>query len=302
VISWRNGKPPRALSEDEAVVKGSTFTDQAGPAQAQRLAIRPLPIASIRTDGGTQPRAKLDDNTLIDFMDDMRAGAKFPPVIVFHDGENYWLADGFHRREAHHRLGPTEIEADIRKGTRRDAILFSVGANADHGLRRTHKDKRVAVRRLLDDPEWSQWSDSEIARRCIVSRDLVAEVRLALTSGTAGECRYRTKHGTVSTMKTGKLGRKPSAKTKQKALAAAARPVATRTLVADEPLGHAQEVERVIDAIRTIAALQTMDDAEVANVVAFVKRHSLEDDIDIAANEIAKLRQRFDFAATKGRA
>jgi hypothetical protein len=65
----------------------------------------------------------------------------------------------------------------VHEGGRRDAILFAVGANATHGLRRTNADKRRAVLTLLHDPEWRQWSDSEIAHKCRVSRPLVAEMR-----------------------------------------------------------------------------------------------------------------------------
>ena len=58
------------------------------------------------------------------------AGVVFPPVIVFHDGADYWLADGFQRLIAAEELGLTEFSADVREGTRRDAILYAVGANA----------------------------------------------------------------------------------------------------------------------------------------------------------------------------
>ncbi|MBT3274957.1 MAG: streptomycin biosynthesis regulator, partial [Spirochaetales bacterium] len=49
-----------------------------------------------------------------------------------------------------------EIDADIRQGTQQDAVLHSVGANAAHGARRTNDDKRLAVKTLLCDGEWSQ--------------------------------------------------------------------------------------------------------------------------------------------------
>lgn len=39
----------------------------------------------------------------------------------------------------------------------REAILFIVGANASHGLRRTNADKRRTVERLLADEEWRGW-------------------------------------------------------------------------------------------------------------------------------------------------
>jgi len=172
-------------------------------------------IDAIRADGGTQSRAQLYESVVSDYADQIGAGATFPPVIVFFDGESYWLADGFHRHAAHVSLGLVEIDADIRQGTRRDAILFSVGANASHGLRRTNDDKRRAVMVLLNDPEWSKWSDREIARQACVGHQMVAPLRASITGrATSDEPRtYTTKHGTTSTMNTENIGRprEPSA-------------------------------------------------------------------------------------------
>ena len=56
-----------------------------------------LKIETIRTDGGTQPRAAIDCDTVCDYTDDMRDGVKFPPITVFYDGTTYWLAGGFHQ-------------------------------------------------------------------------------------------------------------------------------------------------------------------------------------------------------------
>ena len=64
-----------------------------------------------------------------------------------------------------------------RQGTQRDAVLFSVGANGSHGLRRTNADKRRAVETLLRDAEWSQWSNREVARKCSVDESLVRNMR-----------------------------------------------------------------------------------------------------------------------------
>jgi DNA-binding HxlR family transcriptional regulator len=139
-----------------------------------------LPLNKIRTDGGTQPRFALDIHIIHEYRALMDAGTQFPPVIVFYDGSDYWLADGFHRFNAvlkYPPIKPTEIAAEVRQGTQRDAVLFSVGANASHGLRRSGGDKRRAVARLLKDDEWGTWSDREIARRCAVSHPFVATVR-----------------------------------------------------------------------------------------------------------------------------
>src|SRR5438067_1188577 len=88
-----------------------------------------IEVRLIRTDGGTQPRARLDEAIVTEYTQAVEDGAKFPPVVVFHDGEESWLADGFHRTEAHRRAGRDMIDAVWRQGTQRDALLYSVGAN-----------------------------------------------------------------------------------------------------------------------------------------------------------------------------
>lgn len=65
----------------------------------------------------------------------------------------------------------------MRGGTTRDSVLYSVGANAAHGLRRTNEDKRRAAMTLLNDAEWAAWSDREIARQCVVDGKTVANLR-----------------------------------------------------------------------------------------------------------------------------
>lgn len=42
------------------------------------------------------------------------------------------------------------------------------------------EDKRRAVMTLLQDVEWGQWSDCEIARRCRVSDKIVAKLRKSI--------------------------------------------------------------------------------------------------------------------------
>jgi len=132
-------------------------------------------------DGGTQSRAQLDWVAIDEYAGAMRDGAIFPPIIVFYDGVDYWLADGFHRVRSAEKANLAELPADVRQGTRRDAILHSVSANADHGVRRTNRDKRQAVLMLLGDAEWGGWSDREVARRCGVSHVTVLNIRHELS-------------------------------------------------------------------------------------------------------------------------
>lgn len=167
-----------------------------------------LPLSFIRCDGGTQPRQAIDEAVVSEYAERLTEGDTFPPVTVYYDGSAYWLADGFHRVAGHDAAGLDQIACEVLQGTRRDAVLHSVGANSTHGLPRTNADKRRAVLVLLGDSEWSGWSDREIARRCKVDHKTVARLREELTPTLTGEIpseprTYTTKHGTTATMNVG---------------------------------------------------------------------------------------------------
>lgn len=163
-------------------------------------------IADIRVDGGTQSRAAIDRGVVSDYADAIKDGATFPPITVFFDGRSYWLGDGFHRYEAYAAAQVYDVPADIRQGTQRDAILFSVGANASHGLRRTNDDKRRAVLTLLNDPEWSKWSDREVARQCGVSNRFVSNLRPSVNGSQMEAERTVTRNGTTYQQNTANIG------------------------------------------------------------------------------------------------
>ena len=167
-----------------------------------------LSTSLIRLDGGTQSRAAINPAIVDAYAEDMAEGAQFPSVVVFHDGESYWLSDGFHRVAAAKQASVEYIAVDVRQGTRRDAVLHSVGANATHGLRRTNEDKRRAVTVLLSDEEWAKWSDREISRKCGVHHEMVGRLRKDLSlEDSASERTYTTKHGTQATMNTANIGK-----------------------------------------------------------------------------------------------
>jgi hypothetical protein len=81
------------------------------------------------------------------------------------------------------------------------------GANESHGLRRTNEDKRRAVVTLLNDEEWSGWSNREIARKCGVSDPFVMQIRSSLLTVSSEPRTFTTKHGTVATMNTANIGK-----------------------------------------------------------------------------------------------
>ena len=136
-----------------------------------------LPLSTLTFDTDIQCREGMRSETVAMYREDMLAGGTFPPMVVFYDGARRWVADGFHRGQAYREAGIEKVPVDERQGTKRDAILFAVGANASHGLRRTNKDKRRAVAMLLSDPEWSRWTDREVARLAGVSHPFVLSLR-----------------------------------------------------------------------------------------------------------------------------
>lgn len=183
---------------------------------------RPKPatveIGKIRTDGGTQMRAALDDPTVFEYTQAMIAAngwGPFPPVTVYHDGSDHWLGDGFHRVAAYREAFPASadrIPCEVRAGTRRDAILHAAGANANHGLRRTNADKQRAVETLLRDDEWAQWSDAEIARRCAVDPKTVGNLRRKLAATMEIPKSDARKGADGRTINTAGIGSKPKAR------------------------------------------------------------------------------------------
>lgn len=193
-----------------------------------------VPISQIRTDGGTQARQGLDVLVVGEYAHEMKEGAVFPALTVFYDGDAYWLADGFHRLAAAKAVGQVVISCDVRQGTRRDAVLFACGANATHGLKRSDDDKRRAVLALLNDSEWRQWSDREIARRCNVSAPFVGKLRAEAAptvnvysnggSNGVGDVRTYERNGKTQTMSTNGIGKAATIPTERHGTASSSKP------------------------------------------------------------------------------
>lgn len=167
-----------------------------------------LLLTTITADERCQPRVRLEPALVDEYAQAMTEGAVFPPLTVYQDGATHWLADGFHRYHAARQAGMETIECVVIPGTLRDAILHAVGANATHGMRRTNLDKRRAVETLLSDPEWVQWSDSEIARRCAVSHPFVGNIRESILKPLQDSPRLATRNGTTYAVNTANIGRR----------------------------------------------------------------------------------------------
>lgn len=141
-----------------------------------------IELEKIRIDGGTQPRAEINQATVDEYAEAIQSGAVLPPVTLFYDGAHYWLADGFHRYHGARLAGRTTIHEEVTPGTLREAILYSLSANSRHGLRRSNADKRRAVQTLLADSEWSKWPQAKLAEVCGVTREFVSRVSVEFLS------------------------------------------------------------------------------------------------------------------------
>jgi hypothetical protein len=102
------------------------------------------------------------------YSEDMAAGAVFPPVTVFFDGTEYWLADGWHRVCAARCLGWQAIAAEVLPGGLRDAEWYAFSANATHGYPREKDDAGRILGRIFRDPEWAAKGLREISRHCSI--------------------------------------------------------------------------------------------------------------------------------------
>lgn len=140
-----------------------------------------IQIKKIRLDGGTQRRKGLIEDHVQNLTEVLLGGGlmRDNPILYF-DGKDYWLADGFHRFHAHKRAGFTDINCEVRIGTKRDAFIYSLGANADHGIPRTNEEKRDSVIAALNDVELFGKSNEEIANICRVSSMTVGRVKKSL--------------------------------------------------------------------------------------------------------------------------
>lgn len=248
--------------------------------------MKKLNLNAIRIDGGTQPRERINMEVVGDYAEAVKVGIEFPPVVVFHDGAEHWLADGFHRFHAHKQAGKASIVADVRTGTLLDAKLFAVGANGAHGLRRTNEDKRRAVQMVLDEPAWKDWSDRKIADACGVSAPFVSALRRPEVA------EKQRDHRAVSAEKKAK-GRNPitpapaaAPASPPPAPAAAAKP--KRELPEEPAMTGADEAAELRDTVRDLAE----ENERLQDRLAVEAMDATDTEKLAAHNTIGELRER----------
>lgn len=264
-----------------------------------------LNLRDIRIDGGTQAREKLDTNLVDQYSEEMSEGDVFPPLIVYHDGSSYWLADGFHRFFASKKIDRNEIEAEIRQGTQRDAQLFALSANRRRGLHMSPADIRKSVIIMLKDEEWSKWSSREIAKHVGCSHTAVNKIRAELDeSGVVkkkADVTYVDKHGQQTTMTTSK-----KEKTPQQELIEEEKPEQPEEKPVDPRDQHISELADTINALeaenqrlRDVIAVGQWDASDIEKIDAQETINELREQIRLLEIDNAALRDSRDMYQTR---
>ena len=260
-------------------------------------------LEKIRIDCGTQSRVKLDEPMINEFVEKMEEGEEFPAVHIIHDGNNYYLADGFHRYFATKKLGKTEIKSNVINGTLTEAILYSKDANTRHGKRFTIEDKNKNVTEMLEHFEFGDWSDREIARRCGVSATFVGKKRKELKGGRSEPVKY-TRNGKEQEMKV-----KPAKKEKPEKSAKETAQLSTMTeeqsavidMLKSENDRLSNEIQGIKDELdikyyeatpeEKVAIIQTVDELREENRKLRIDLEAVKKSRDQFQNENAQLKR-----------
>lgn len=134
-------------------------------------------LDDLTLDPAMQCRVGIDQLVVTEYAEAIAGGAELPPIEVVKVDDALLVVDGWHRVWAHRQAKRSSVEVKLTEGTRRDAMLAAVRANASHGLQRTMEDKRRAVRLLLGDPEWSKLSGRDLGKLAQVSHTFVDQTR-----------------------------------------------------------------------------------------------------------------------------
>jgi hypothetical protein len=89
-----------------------------------------IPLSRIASDGTQFLRATVDQAVLTGYMRLIADGIALPAIVLFYDGTDYHIGDGFHRYKAALGLGQPEMLAEVRPGNRLDALWFAMGHSA----------------------------------------------------------------------------------------------------------------------------------------------------------------------------
>lgn len=140
-----------------------------------------MKLSQIKLDHKLMMRVGVDQEIVDEYAQKMLDGVKFPPVIIYNDGDHNYLVEGFKRYYANKKNGFEIIDADVRMGTYDDAFDYAfVKANRDHGERYKTEDKRLQLTIAFEVPRYASKSDRELSRILDVSHTFVSKARKAV--------------------------------------------------------------------------------------------------------------------------
>jgi hypothetical protein len=134
----------------------------------------PLSLNLIHTDDAIKPRLELDRRWIEALAKAIRQDCKLPPVVCFYDGDNYWLADGLDRLEAAKLAEQKTILADIRQGSRQEAISYSKSGSRRNKEKQQVVDRFLELLKFMGEEEKKYWSNIDIGAYCAVSNTQVS--------------------------------------------------------------------------------------------------------------------------------
>lgn len=244
-------------------------------------------LKEIRTDGGTQARKSLNQDVVNEYAQQMQDGAVFPPVVVFNDGSNLWLADGFHRYFAHRQNGEVEIDVEVHQGTVDDATLYAIGATRKRGLPFNREDLKEIIARIVKHPVWSTWPTRKIADLIGCSAMTVSRVKSSMEE-VPTTVSYTTRQGTKTVMDTSSIGKAPRAPKKKPEPPPPDNEIPEELL--DEITKLSEENERLKDSI----AIGQFDGSEIEKVDIEDTIKELREQIRVKDIEIQALKESRD--------
>lgn len=110
-----------------------------------------LKLDEIEIDEEIYPRHNVDWQDTWKYSQAMKAGAKFPPILVALFQKRYYLIDGRHRIEAVKRLKQDYIDCVIAKFKDRKAMYIeAVKLNVRHGKSLTTQDRVMIITKLQE--------------------------------------------------------------------------------------------------------------------------------------------------------
>ncbi len=130
-------------------------------------------LDELRLDGGTQARAEMNQATIADYAEAIKAGDTFPPIVAMFDGKTHWVVEGFHRWYAFKAAGKHRVPVLVRRGSQEAAIVAACAANATHGLQRTHADKVKALKMLMETAPGKKMSEADLATHLHIPRPTI---------------------------------------------------------------------------------------------------------------------------------